>query len=218
MAAPSSLARSIIAGGASRSWSATITASAGCRPMSRPTAPEAQLLADLPADQPPAAAPTSIRSRGASVLRYDTMYVETGRYLRQLIRDVQLAGGRIAGPRVRDAGRHRRLARAGWSSTAPASAAAPCSTTRTCVRPAASSPSSCRSPRSATPSPAAPATCSRAPTASSSAARSSSTSGTRRPSRTTIARILAVAPALLRQPALHRLKCLVAASDIVQLR
>jgi glycine/D-amino acid oxidase-like deaminating enzyme len=28
-------------------------------------------------------------------LRYDTMYVETGRYLRQLIRDVQLAGGRI---------------------------------------------------------------------------------------------------------------------------
>jgi glycine/D-amino acid oxidase-like deaminating enzyme len=31
----------------------------------------------------------------ANVLRYDTMYVETGRYLRQMIRDVQLAGGRI---------------------------------------------------------------------------------------------------------------------------
>ena len=30
-----------------------------------------------------------------SILRYDTMYVETGRYLRQMIRDVQLAGGRI---------------------------------------------------------------------------------------------------------------------------
>ena len=30
-----------------------------------------------------------------SALRYDTMYVETGRYLRQMIRDVQLAGGRI---------------------------------------------------------------------------------------------------------------------------
>jgi D-amino-acid oxidase len=30
-----------------------------------------------------------------SLLRYDTMYVETGRYLRQMIRDVQLAGGRI---------------------------------------------------------------------------------------------------------------------------
>jgi glycine/D-amino acid oxidase-like deaminating enzyme len=29
------------------------------------------------------------------VLRYDTMYVETGRYLRQMIRDVQIAGGRI---------------------------------------------------------------------------------------------------------------------------
>jgi D-amino-acid oxidase len=30
-----------------------------------------------------------------SVRRYDTMYVETGRYLRQMIRDVQMAGGRI---------------------------------------------------------------------------------------------------------------------------
>jgi glycine/D-amino acid oxidase-like deaminating enzyme len=30
-----------------------------------------------------------------SVRRYDTMYVETGRYLRQMIRDVQVAGGRI---------------------------------------------------------------------------------------------------------------------------
>jgi glycine/D-amino acid oxidase-like deaminating enzyme len=30
-----------------------------------------------------------------SALRYDTMYVETGRYLRQMIRDVQIAGGRI---------------------------------------------------------------------------------------------------------------------------
>ena len=28
-------------------------------------------------------------------LRYDTMYIETGRYLRQMIRDVQVAGGRI---------------------------------------------------------------------------------------------------------------------------
>src|SRR6185295_14332206 len=31
-----------------------------------------------------------------SVLRYDTMYVETGRYLRQMVRDIQLAGGKIA--------------------------------------------------------------------------------------------------------------------------
>ncbi|MFL6721406.1 MAG: FAD-dependent oxidoreductase [Sphingomonas sp.] len=30
-----------------------------------------------------------------STLRYDTMYVETGRYLRQMMRDVQLAGGKI---------------------------------------------------------------------------------------------------------------------------
>ena len=28
-------------------------------------------------------------------LRYDTMYVETGRYLRQMVRDVQIAGGKI---------------------------------------------------------------------------------------------------------------------------
>jgi glycine/D-amino acid oxidase-like deaminating enzyme len=34
-----------------------------------------------------------------SVTSYDTMYVETGRYLRQLLRDVQIAGGRI---RVRE--------------------------------------------------------------------------------------------------------------------
>jgi D-amino-acid oxidase len=31
----------------------------------------------------------------ANVLRYDTMYVETGRYLRQMTRDVQIAGGKI---------------------------------------------------------------------------------------------------------------------------
>jgi glycine/D-amino acid oxidase-like deaminating enzyme len=31
----------------------------------------------------------------ASVLRYDTMYVETGRYLRQMTRDVRIAGGKI---------------------------------------------------------------------------------------------------------------------------
>ena len=30
-----------------------------------------------------------------STLRYDTMYVETGRYLRQMIRDVHVAGGKI---------------------------------------------------------------------------------------------------------------------------
>jgi glycine/D-amino acid oxidase-like deaminating enzyme len=31
----------------------------------------------------------------ADVVRYDTMYVETGRYLRQMVRDVRIAGGRI---------------------------------------------------------------------------------------------------------------------------
>jgi glycine/D-amino acid oxidase-like deaminating enzyme len=31
-----------------------------------------------------------------NIVRFDTMYVETGRFLRQLLRDVQIAGGRIA--------------------------------------------------------------------------------------------------------------------------
>jgi D-amino-acid oxidase len=31
----------------------------------------------------------------AEARRYDTMYIETGRYLRQMMRDVQIAGGRI---------------------------------------------------------------------------------------------------------------------------
>jgi glycine/D-amino acid oxidase-like deaminating enzyme len=30
-----------------------------------------------------------------SVLRYDTMYVETGRYLREMLKDVRLAGGKV---------------------------------------------------------------------------------------------------------------------------
>jgi glycine/D-amino acid oxidase-like deaminating enzyme len=29
------------------------------------------------------------------VMRYDTMYIETGRYLRQMLRDVQIAGGKV---------------------------------------------------------------------------------------------------------------------------
>src|SRR3546814_18325130 len=31
-----------------------------------------------------------------SVSRFDTLYVETGRFLRQLMRDIQIAGGRFA--------------------------------------------------------------------------------------------------------------------------
>lgn len=31
----------------------------------------------------------------SGTLRYDTMYVETGRYLRQMVRDVEIAGGKI---------------------------------------------------------------------------------------------------------------------------
>lgn len=39
------------------------------------------------------------RSDAPAIGRYDTLYVETGRYLRQLLRDIQIAGGQI---RIRD--------------------------------------------------------------------------------------------------------------------
>jgi hypothetical protein len=85
------------------------------------------------------------------IVRYDTLYVETGRYLRQLTRDVQIAGGgsRCADLRLRP---RSRPAEKRSSSTAPVSAPASCSATRTCIRSAASSPSCCRSRRCATPS------------------------------------------------------------------
>jgi glycine/D-amino acid oxidase-like deaminating enzyme len=56
--------------------------------------PEAKVIATFPPINrllTPAEHPFPVDS----ALRYDTMYVETGRYLRQMIRDVQLAGGRI---------------------------------------------------------------------------------------------------------------------------
>lgn len=56
--------------------------------------PEAQLLATFPPINR-----TLTRAEHPfpleKVLRYDTMYVETGRYLRQLVRDVRIAGGKI---------------------------------------------------------------------------------------------------------------------------
>src|SRR5690242_1648192 len=57
--------------------------------------PEAKLLESFPPVNRmlrPAEHPFPVDS----VLRYDTMYVEVGRYLRQMIRDVQIAGGNIA--------------------------------------------------------------------------------------------------------------------------
>ena len=59
---------------------------------------ERQLLPTFPPDNrllTPAEHPFPV----AHMTRYDTLYVETGRYLRQMIRDVEIAGGRIA---VRD--------------------------------------------------------------------------------------------------------------------
>src|SRR5437763_3483682 len=56
--------------------------------------PEAQLLATFPPINH-MLTPAEHPFPWAGTLRYDTMYVETGRYLRQMIRDVQLAGGKI---------------------------------------------------------------------------------------------------------------------------
>jgi len=56
--------------------------------------PEAQVIANFPPINRvlrPAEHPFPVDS----IRRYDTMYIETGRYLRQMIRDVQVAGGKI---------------------------------------------------------------------------------------------------------------------------
>lgn len=58
------------------------------------SAPEAQVIANFPPINrtlTPAEHPFPLDN----VVVYDTMYVETGRYLRQMIRDVQIAGGKI---------------------------------------------------------------------------------------------------------------------------
>jgi D-amino-acid oxidase len=56
--------------------------------------PEAKLLATFPPIDR-MLTPAEHPFPWTSTLRYDTMYVETGRYLRQMIRDVQIAGGRF---------------------------------------------------------------------------------------------------------------------------
>jgi D-amino-acid oxidase len=56
--------------------------------------PDAKIIADFPPINR-MLSPTEHPFPWASTLRYDTMYVETGRYLRQMIRDVHVAGGRI---------------------------------------------------------------------------------------------------------------------------
>jgi glycine/D-amino acid oxidase-like deaminating enzyme len=56
--------------------------------------PEAQLLDTFPPVNR-MLTPAEHPFPWTSALRYDTMYVETGRYLRQMTRDVQIAGGKI---------------------------------------------------------------------------------------------------------------------------
>jgi D-amino-acid oxidase len=56
--------------------------------------PEAKVVADFPPiNRMLSAAEHPFPTQ--SVLRYDTMYVETGHYLRQMLRDLQIAGGKI---------------------------------------------------------------------------------------------------------------------------
>ena len=56
--------------------------------------PEAKLLETFPPIDR-MLAPAEHPFPWPSALRYDTMYVETGRYLRQMTRDVEIAGGKI---------------------------------------------------------------------------------------------------------------------------
>ena len=149
-----------------------------------------------------------------SALRYDTMYVETGRYLRQMIRDVQIAGGKIE---------VRRFATPADIAALPESAGvqlhrprhrASCSATRSCIRSAASSRSSSRSPRYATRRSASSATCSRAATASCWAGRSSDDVGTRRRTRRRSPGSSPVTSASSRRLPLHRLNRPCRASNI----
>ena len=57
--------------------------------------PQAQLLATFPPINR-MLRPAEHPFPWANVLRYDTLYVETGRYLRQMMRDVEIAGGKFA--------------------------------------------------------------------------------------------------------------------------
>jgi hypothetical protein len=56
--------------------------------------PDAKIIADFPPINR-MLIPSEHPFPWGSTLRYDTMYIETGRYLRQMIRDVQIAGGKI---------------------------------------------------------------------------------------------------------------------------
>jgi glycine/D-amino acid oxidase-like deaminating enzyme len=56
--------------------------------------PDAKVIADFPPINQ-MLSPSEHPFSWGNTLRYDTMYVETGRYLRQMIRDVQIAGGKI---------------------------------------------------------------------------------------------------------------------------
>ena len=60
----------------------------------RDGSPEAKVIATFPPINH-TLTPAEHPFPDANVLRYDTMYVETGRYLRQMVRDVQVAGGRF---------------------------------------------------------------------------------------------------------------------------
>ena len=56
--------------------------------------PEAKVVADFPPINR-MLTPAEHPFPSTSLLRYDTMYVETGRYLRQMLRDFQIAGGKV---------------------------------------------------------------------------------------------------------------------------
>ena len=117
------------------------------------------------------------------VREWRTMYVETGRWLAHLLRDLRIGGATVERRTLHTPAEGRPCPKASCS-TAPGSARAICSATPAWCPCAASWRSFCRSRKSATPIPAAWATCFRVPTGSCSAAPTSAASGTRRRKRT----------------------------------
>ena len=107
--------------------------------------PEPPLLADLPAGRRVLARRTSIPSRSSASSASTRMYVETGRFLRQLTRDVQIAGRRDPRPRLRHARRHRGPARTARLQLHRPRRRRPVRRHGASSRCAASSPSCCRS-------------------------------------------------------------------------
>ena len=118
--------------------------------MSKPTAPKRRPIANFPPINRMLTAAEHPFPLGQRTLRYDTMYVETGRYLRQMIARHSARRRQDRGSQIRDARRHRSLAGKPRFQLHRPRQPRPVQRSGAAARRAASSPSSSRSRRSAT--------------------------------------------------------------------